>query len=103
MAAAGARPARSGAGAPGGRLRGRHDRPLRAGRVRQEFRYSSQERMNLFKQFRDVVVGELEAMAAAAALPAGLDLTRVAVEPPRDRPHGAPSTTRPEARRVGKE
>src|SRR3546814_16291890 len=92
MAAAGARPAGSGAGAPGGRLRGRHDRPLRAGRIRQEFRYSSQERMNLFKQFRDVVVGELEEMTAAAALPSGLDLTRVAGEPPRDRHTGAYGT-----------
>src|SRR3546814_2172404 len=48
--------------------------------------------MNLFKQFRDVVVGELEEMAAAATLPPALDLTRVAVEPPRDRTHGDLST-----------
>lgn len=48
--------------------------------------------MNLFKQFRDVVVGELEEMTAAAALPPALDLTRVAVEPPRDRSHGDLST-----------
>jgi len=44
--------------------------------------------MNVFKYFRDVVVGELEQMAAAGALPAGLDMTRVAVEPPRERSHG---------------
>ena len=44
--------------------------------------------MNIFKYFKDVVVGELEQMAAAGALPAGLDTARVAVEPPRDRSHG---------------
>ena len=48
--------------------------------------------MNLFKHFRDVVVGELEQMTAAGALPAGLDVARVAVEPPRDRSHGDLST-----------
>jgi arginyl-tRNA synthetase len=48
--------------------------------------------MNLFKYFRDVVVGELEQMAAAGELPAGLDAARVAVEPPRDRAHGDLST-----------
>ncbi len=48
--------------------------------------------MNLFKYFRDVVVGELEQMAAAGQVPAGLDVARVAVEPPRDRAHGDLST-----------
>lgn len=48
--------------------------------------------MNLFKYFKDVVVGELEAMAAAGALPSGLDASRVTVEPPRDRSHGDLST-----------
>jgi arginyl-tRNA synthetase len=40
--------------------------------------------MNLFSHFRDVVVAEL----AAIGLPAGLDTSRVAVEPPRDPAHG---------------
>ncbi|HMA13552.1 MAG TPA: arginine--tRNA ligase, partial [Kiloniellaceae bacterium] len=44
--------------------------------------------MNVFKYFRGVVIGELEQMAAAGALPAGLDTARVAVEPPRERSHG---------------
>ncbi|MEQ9607845.1 MAG: arginine--tRNA ligase, partial [Kiloniellaceae bacterium] len=48
--------------------------------------------MNLFKYFKDVVAGELEEMAAAGALPSGLDVSRVAVEPPRDRSHGDLST-----------
>src|SRR3546814_7965591 len=53
---------------------------------------SSQERMNLFKHFRGVVIGELEQMTAAGALPAALDFARVGVEPPRDRAHGDLST-----------
>ena len=48
--------------------------------------------MNLFSYFKDVVVGELEQMAAAGDLPSGLDTARVAVEPPRDRGHGDLST-----------
>ncbi|MFQ5775186.1 MAG: arginine--tRNA ligase [Kiloniellaceae bacterium] len=44
--------------------------------------------MNPFKDFKAVVVGELEALARDGALPAGLDLTRVAVEPPREGAHG---------------
>ncbi len=48
--------------------------------------------MNLFKHFKDVVVGELEDMAQAGELPGGLDYGRVAVEPPRERSHGDLST-----------
>ena len=44
--------------------------------------------MNLFKEFREIVVKELEVLAAEDRLPAGLNFTRVAVEPPRDRGHG---------------
>lgn len=44
--------------------------------------------MNLFKEFRDSVVGELEDLAASAELPEGLDFARVTVEPPRDPEHG---------------
>jgi arginyl-tRNA synthetase len=44
--------------------------------------------MNLFNHFRDVVVAELGALN----LPPGLDMTRVAVEPPRDPAHGDLST-----------
>jgi len=44
--------------------------------------------MNLFRHFKDVVVGELELMAAAGDLPADLDTSRVNVEPPRERGHG---------------
>jgi arginyl-tRNA synthetase len=40
--------------------------------------------MNLFNHFRDIVIAEL----AAIGLPAGLDTTRIAVEPPRDPAHG---------------
>ncbi|WP_193369193.1 arginine--tRNA ligase [Pelagibius marinus] len=48
--------------------------------------------MNLFKYFKDIVVGELEQMAGAGELPAGLDYARVTVEPPRERGHGDLST-----------
>jgi len=44
--------------------------------------------MNPFKDFKSIVLKELEAMAVAGALPAGLDFSRVAVEPPRDPAHG---------------
>jgi arginyl-tRNA synthetase len=40
--------------------------------------------MNLFSHFRDVVVAEVGTLS----LPPGLDLSRVAVEPPRDPAHG---------------
>jgi len=48
--------------------------------------------MNLFAHFRDVVAAEVVALAEAGALPAGLDLGRIAVEPPRDPAHGDLST-----------
>jgi arginyl-tRNA synthetase len=48
--------------------------------------------MNIFKDFQGWVKAELEAMTAAGELPAGLDLARVAVEPPRDASHGELST-----------
>src|SRR6202035_1068440 len=44
--------------------------------------------MDLFSYFRDIVIAEL----ATLSLPAGLDLSRVAVEPPRDPAHGDLST-----------
>ena len=48
--------------------------------------------MNLYKHFRERVVAEIEALASAGQLPAGLDTARVAVEPPRDPAHGDLST-----------
>lgn len=48
--------------------------------------------MNPFKHFRATVVGELEALTAAGMLPAGLDFSRVSVEPPRDPAHGDMAT-----------
>ena len=48
--------------------------------------------MNLFADIRALVVAELGAMAAEGALPQGLDLTNVAVEPPRDPAHGDMAT-----------
>ncbi|MFQ6017725.1 MAG: arginine--tRNA ligase [Kiloniellaceae bacterium] len=44
--------------------------------------------MNPFKDFKGVVVDELEALTRAGTLPAGLDFGRVAAEPPRDPAHG---------------
>jgi len=43
---------------------------------------------DLFTHFRFVVTAEIDALAKAGELPAGLDLSRVGVEPPRDPSHG---------------
>jgi arginyl-tRNA synthetase len=43
---------------------------------------------NLFSDFRRLVVAALDDLARQGALPPGLDLSRVAVEPPRDPAHG---------------
>ena len=48
--------------------------------------------MNLFADIRALVVGHLNAMMDEGALPAGLDLSNVAVEPPRDAAHGDMAT-----------
>jgi len=47
---------------------------------------------DLFAHFRSVVIAELGALAREGVLPQGLDLGRVAVEPPRDPSHGDVST-----------
>ncbi len=44
--------------------------------------------MNFYRSLLDHVKARIEDLAAAGALPAGLDLSRVAVEPPRDPSHG---------------
>src|SRR5207248_10338583 len=43
---------------------------------------------NIFGDFRRVLLSALDALAAEGILPAGLDLSRVAVERPRDPSHG---------------
>ncbi len=48
--------------------------------------------MNLFTDMRALVLDCLGAMAAEGALPEGLDLANVAVEPPRDPAHGDMAT-----------
>jgi arginyl-tRNA synthetase len=48
--------------------------------------------MNAFAHFRQLVVAEIEALIAAGELPAGLDTTRVALEPPREASHGDMAT-----------
>jgi arginyl-tRNA synthetase len=47
---------------------------------------------DIFAHFRFVVTGEIEALVKGGELPADLDLSRVAVEPPRDPAHGDLST-----------
>ncbi len=47
---------------------------------------------DLFTHFHAVVVAELDALTRDGELPTGLDLSRVAVEPPRDPTHGDIST-----------
>ncbi|WP_112874853.1 arginine--tRNA ligase [Paracoccus endophyticus] len=48
--------------------------------------------MNLFADIRALVLGALDALSAKGLLPAGLDLSAVAVEPPRDPAHGDMAT-----------
>lgn len=48
--------------------------------------------MNLFAEIRALIVENLDAMAAAGEIPAGLDTAAVAVEPPRDKGHGEAAT-----------
>ncbi len=48
--------------------------------------------MNLFGEIRDNILAELAAMMREGALPAGLALENVAVEPPRDPAHGDMAT-----------
>jgi arginyl-tRNA synthetase len=44
--------------------------------------------MNLFAEIRALVLQNLDTMSADGLLPAGLDMSHVAVEPPRDPAHG---------------
>ena len=48
--------------------------------------------MNLFSDIRGAVIEALAAMTLAGQLPEGLDMTAVAVEPPRDPAHGDMAT-----------
>ncbi|MEI2804546.1 arginine--tRNA ligase [Albidovulum sp.] len=48
--------------------------------------------MNLFAEIRALVIARLEEMVASGALPGGLDMAAVAVEPPRDGAHGDMAT-----------
>src|SRR3954451_15159706 len=43
---------------------------------------------NVFGDFRRLVITALDDLAAQGALPSGLNLSRIAVEPPRDPAHG---------------
>jgi arginyl-tRNA synthetase len=48
--------------------------------------------MNLFRYFREEVVRSVEQLVASGRVPAGLDVGRVTVEPPREAGHGDLST-----------
>ena len=48
--------------------------------------------MNIFAHFSDVVSGAVSELAANGDLPDSVDTSRVAVEPPRDPPHGEIAT-----------
>ncbi|KAF0677612.1 arginine--tRNA ligase [Profundibacterium mesophilum] len=48
--------------------------------------------MNIFDEIRGLVIEALDALAAEGVLPAGLDTSNVAVEPPRDAAHGDMAT-----------
>src|SRR5690625_2337448 len=49
-------------------------------------------KMNIFRDFQDIVVAQLEALTAEGELPADLNKERVTVEPPRDSSHGDMAT-----------
>jgi arginyl-tRNA synthetase len=48
--------------------------------------------MNVFRHFREEIVRSLDRLAAAGRIPAGLEVDRVTVEPPREEGHGDLST-----------
>jgi arginyl-tRNA synthetase len=48
--------------------------------------------MNLFAHFHGVVLGAVNELVHAGKLPAGLDITRITAEPPRDATHGDVAT-----------
>jgi len=48
--------------------------------------------MNVFRHFREEIIRSLDRLAAAGRIPAGLDIDRVTVEPPREEGHGDLST-----------
>ena len=48
--------------------------------------------MNIFAEFQNVVVAAVAQLVAAGKLPAGLDMSKITVEPPRDATHGDVST-----------
>lgn len=48
--------------------------------------------MNVFRDFREQIVGLIGAITEAGDLPAGLDYSRISAEPPRDPSHGDLST-----------
>ncbi len=48
--------------------------------------------MNLYSYFRDEIASSLAALSASGKLPANLDASRLAVEPPREAAHGDLST-----------
>lgn len=48
--------------------------------------------MNVFADFKTVIGARIEQIVAAGGLPAGLDTSRITVEPPRDPSHGDVST-----------
>src|SRR6185437_372243 len=74
------------------RLHRRHDRPLRARRASPAVRPIRADVINLFRYFHDIAAAEIGELARAGVLPAGLDTSRIAVEPPRDPNHGDVST-----------
>src|SRR5580692_4999355 len=76
---------------PGRRLSRRDDRPIRARRASPLVRYlrlGMTQASNIFGDFRRLVIAALDRLVSEGALPAGLDFSRVAVEPPRDPAHG---------------
>ncbi len=44
--------------------------------------------MNVFREFRDIIVAEVAALQGEGTLPDGINTDRISAEPPRDRDHG---------------
>src|SRR5215469_13159931 len=82
------RPSRRKDRAGRGRLPRRDDGSICARRASSFVRYLHSDMTNIFSDFRRLVVATLEDLAQQGALQPALDLSRVAVEPPRDPAHG---------------
>src|SRR5690606_3770346 len=80
------------AGACGFRLHRGDDRPFRRGRASPADRGAIVDDMSFYSDIHARVIRAIDALSEAGGIARGLDLSRVAGEPPRDPAHGDVST-----------